>query len=178
MLPAQFGSGQRDAQRDDGAAPRPVGEGHGAPVGAGRLGGGEEAETVVPRPVAGGARGVVGEEALAAVLERGGREARPVVGDLDDEASVGGRAGDLDARAGMLGGVGDEVGRRPRQGDAVQLGALGVADGGVDRGDELEPPRADDRARLVDDSPAQLAGGDPLPCAPFAPCEASMRRRT
>ena len=45
-----------------------------------------EAEPVVEAPVARGAGGVVREEALAAALEGGGREALPVVGDLDDEA--------------------------------------------------------------------------------------------
>ena len=55
-------------------------------MGARGLGGGVEAEPVVEAAVARGAGGVVREEALAAALEGGGREARAVVGDLDDEA--------------------------------------------------------------------------------------------
>ena len=44
-----------------------------------------EAEPVVAASVARGAGGVVCEEALAAAFEGGGREARSVVGHLDDE---------------------------------------------------------------------------------------------
>ena len=44
-----------------------------------------EAEPVVAASVARGAGGVVCEEALAAAFEGGGRKARSVIGDLDDE---------------------------------------------------------------------------------------------
>ena len=62
-----------------------------------------EAEPVVAASVARGAGGVVCEEALAAAFEGGGREARSVVGHLDDEVSVRDVAGDRHARARVLG---------------------------------------------------------------------------
>ena len=53
-----------------------------------------EAEPVVAASVARGAGGVVCEEALAAAFEGGGREARSVVGHLDDEVPARDVAGD------------------------------------------------------------------------------------
>ena len=58
-----------------------------------------EAEPVMAASVARGARGVVCEEALAAAFEGGGRKARSVIGDLDDEAPARDVAGDRHARA-------------------------------------------------------------------------------
>ena len=58
-----------------------------------------ETEPVVAASVARGAGGVVCEEALAAAFEGGGRKARSVVGNLDDEAPARDVAGDSHARA-------------------------------------------------------------------------------
>ena len=65
-----------------------------------------EAEPVVAASVARRAGRVVCEEALAAAFEGGGRKARSVVGNLDDEVSARDVAGDRHARARVLGGVG------------------------------------------------------------------------
>ncbi len=80
-------------------------------MGARGLGGDVEAEPVVAPSVARRAGGVVSEEALAAAFEGGGRKARSVVGNLDDEAPARDVAGDSHARACVLGGVGHEVQR-------------------------------------------------------------------
>lgn len=68
-------------------------------MGARGLRGDVEAKPVMAASVARGARGVVCEEALAAAFEGGGREARSVIGDLDDEVSTSDVAGDHHARA-------------------------------------------------------------------------------
>ena len=81
-----------------------------------------EAEPVVAASVARGAGGVVCEEALAAAFEGGGREARSVVGHLDDEVAALDVAGDRHARARVLGGVGHEVRGGSRQGGSVERG--------------------------------------------------------
>ena len=92
------------------------------PVGARGLGGGVEAEPVVAASVARGAGGVVCEEALTAAFEGGRREARSVVGHLDDEVSARDVAGDRHARARVLGGVGHKVRGGSRQGGSVERG--------------------------------------------------------
>ena len=95
-------------------------------MGARGLGGDVEAEPVVAPSVARRAGGVVSEEALAAAFEGGGRKARSVVGNLDDEAPARDVAGDSHARACVLGGVGHEVRGGSRQGGSVERG-LGLA---------------------------------------------------
>ena len=81
-----------------------------------------EAEPVVAAFVTRGAGGVVCEEALAAAFEGGGRKARSVVGNLDDEVPARDVAGDSHARACVLGGVGHEVRGGSRQGGSVERG--------------------------------------------------------
>ena len=89
-----------------------------------------EAEPVVAASVTRRAGGVVCEEALAAAFEGGGRKARSVVGNLDNEVPVRDVAGDSHARACVLGGVGHEVRGGSRQDGSVERG-LGSARGGA-----------------------------------------------
>ena len=92
-----------------------------------------EAEPVMAASVARGARGVVCEEALAAAFEGGGRKARSVIGDLDDEVSTSDVAGDHHARARVLSGVGHEVRGGSRQGGSVEwIGNTYLDDSGRD----------------------------------------------
>ena len=100
-------------------------------MGARGLGGGVEAEPVVAASVARGAGGVVCEEALAAAFEGGGREARSVVGHLDDEVAALDVAGDRHARARVLGGVGHEVRGGSRQAGSVERGLGRARDSGA-----------------------------------------------
>lgn len=100
-------------------------------MGARGLGGGVEAEPVVAASVARGAGGVVCEEALTAAFEGGGREARSVVGHLDDEVSARDVAGDRHARARVLGGVDHEVRGGSRQGGSVERGLGRARDSGA-----------------------------------------------
>lgn len=124
-----------------------------------------EAEPVVAVSVARGAGGVVCEEALAAAFEGGGRKARSVVGDLDDEAPARDVAGDSHARASVLGGVGHEVRGGSRQGGSVERGLGSARDSGargrVERHAWIGNTYLDDSGR---DSPAFLnSTGDMQP---------------
>lgn len=129
--------------------------------------------------VARGAGGVVCEEALTAAFEGGGREARSVVGHLDDEVAALDVAGDRHARARVLGGVGHEVRGGSRQGGSVERG-LGRARDSRARGRvERHASRPGDLGGLGEDLArrARPAAWGAL-SAPPDPREASMSRRT
>lgn len=137
-----------------------------------------EAEPVMAASVARGAGGVVCEEALAAALEGGGREARSVVGNLDDEAPARDVAGDSHARACVLGGVGHEVRDGSRQAGSVEWGLGRARDSGARGRVERHASRPGDLGGLGEDLLAELGRPHGALSAPPDPREASMSRRT
>lgn len=137
-----------------------------------------EAEPVVAASVARGAGGIVCEEALTAAFEGGGREARSVVGHLDDEVAALDVAGDRHARARVLGGVGHEVRGGSRQGGSVERGLGRARDSRAVAASSVTP-----RARVIWAASARTcsqssAGRMGASAAPPDPREASMSRRT
>lgn len=142
------------------------------------LGGDVEAEPVVAASVARGAGRVVCEEALAAAFEGGGREARSVVGHLDDEVSARDVAGDRHTRARVLGGVGHEVRGGSRQGGSVERSLGRVRDSGARGRVERHASRPGDLGGLGEDLFAELGRPHGALSAPPDPREASMSRRT
>ena len=147
-------------------------------MGARGLGGDVEAEPVMAASVARGARGVVCEEALAAAFEGGGRKARSVIGDLDDEVSTSDVAGDHHARARVLGGVGHEVRDGSRQGGSVEWGLGRARDSGARGCVERHASRPGDLGGLGEDLLAELGRPHGALSAPPDPRDASMSRRT
>lgn len=147
-------------------------------MGARSLGGGVEAEPVVAAPVAQGAGGVVCEEALTAAFEGSGREARSVIGHLDDEVAARDVAGDRHARARVLGGVGHEVRGGSRQGGSVERGLGRARDSGARGRVERHASRPGDLGGLGEDLFAELGRPHGALSAPPDPREASMSRRT
>lgn len=147
-------------------------------MGARGLGGGVEAEPVVAASVARGAGGIVCEEALTAAFEGGGREARSVVGNLDDEAPARDVAGDSHARACVLGGVGHEVRGGSRQGGSVERGLGRARDSGARGRVERHASRPGDLGGLGEDLLAEHGRPHGALSAPPDPREASMSRRT
>lgn len=147
-------------------------------MGARGLGGDVEAEPVVAASVARGAGGVVCEEALAAVFEGGGRKARSVVGNLDDEATARDIAGDSHARARVLGGVGHEVRGGSRQGGSVERDLGRARDSGARGRVERHASRPGDLGGLGEDLFTELGRPHGALSAPPDPREASMSRRT
>lgn len=137
-----------------------------------------EAEPVVAAFVTRGAGGVVCEEALAAAFEGGGRKARSVVGNLDDEVPARDVAGDSHARACVLGGVGHEVRGGSRQGGSVERGLGRARDSGARGRVERHASRPGDLGGLGEDPFAELGGRMGALSAPPDPREASMSRRT
>ncbi len=124
-----------------------------------------EAEPVVAASVARGAGGVVCEEALAAAFEGGGRKARSVIGDLDDEVSTSDVAGDRHARARVLGSVGHEVRGGSRQGGSVERGLGRARDSGARGCVERHASRPGDLGGLGENLLAELGRphGGPSP---------------
>lgn len=147
-------------------------------MGARGLGGDVEAEPVVATSVTRGAGGVVREEALAAAFEGGGRKARSVVGDLDDEAPARDVAGDSHARARVLGGVCHEVRGGSRQGGSVERGLRRARDSGARGRVERHASRPGDLGGLGEDLLAELGRPHGALSVPPDPREASMSRRT
>lgn len=147
-------------------------------MGARGLGGDVEAKPVVAASVTRGAGGVVCEEALAAAFEGGGRKARSVVGDLDDEVAARDIAGNSHARARVLGGVDHKVRGGSRQGGSVEWG-LGRARDSRARGRvERHASRPGDLGGLDENLLAELDRPHGALSAPPDPREASMSRRT
>ena len=90
------------------------------------------------------------------MLEGCGREARAVVGDLDDQRAPSDRAQEVDARARVLGGVGHEVGGGAGEGRAVERDLGLVRDAGVDSRGELHAARTGSGPRLGHNLAAEL----------------------